>query len=99
MIRITPAYAGNTVTSGKLNHPIRDHPRIRGEHSYDELKEIWKCGSPPHTRGTRPNVLANVSFTGITPAYAGNTEQIELIAFVVRDHPRIRGEHNKYSIF
>ena len=93
MIRITPAYAGNTVTSGKLNHPIRDHPRIRGEHNkVDDYLEST-LGSPPHTRGTLLTARLLRHLLRITPAYAGNTQNIYKNAYIDGDHPRIRGEH------
>ena len=31
-VGIIPAYAGNTVSGLANHHPVRDHPRIRGEH-------------------------------------------------------------------
>ena len=70
-----------------------DHPRIRGEHNtYDVLKWVAQ-GSPPHTRGTPLSGLPVRRVWGITPAYAGNT-WIQLNTYpLVKDHPRIRGEH------
>ena len=35
--------------------------------------------------------------TGITPAYAGNTECEIPLFFERGDHPRLRGEHTKKS--
>ena len=35
--RIIPACAGNTIVSGEMPAIIEDHPRVRGEHEYQEL--------------------------------------------------------------
>ena len=51
--RITPAYAGNTPAIKEVYRPLRDHPRLRGEHEFKEIQVIGKVGSPPLTRGTR----------------------------------------------
>ena len=50
---ITPACAGNTEAFGGAAVKVEDHPRMRGEHAKNYLKEIGYQGSPPHARGTR----------------------------------------------
>ena len=50
-------------------------------------------GSPPHTRGTLKEHEAEQRRTGITPAYAGNTNIRDHRHSDHKDHPRIRGEH------
>ena len=52
-LRITPAYAGNTVLATPIKAANWDHPRIRGEHpiKYRDCRHMQ--GSPPHTRGTQ----------------------------------------------
>ena len=52
-LRITPACAGNTVSSMVPFIASRDHPRMRGEHEWCELATFGQRGSPPHARGTR----------------------------------------------
>ena len=49
--RITPAYAGKSLLSGKLFPASWDHPRIRGEKHRAIATQKGKEGSPPHTRG------------------------------------------------
>ena len=72
--RITPAYAGNTNGGMVCIKRYRDHPRLRGEHFFINLKPNLSLGSPPPTRGT-PTCQAPVrGLYGITPAYAGNTQ-------------------------
>ena len=91
--RITPAYAGNTYTKYGLKRTGWDHPRLRGEHEkvIDLKSNEW--GSPPPTRGTRFEYVPLLISTGITPAYAGNTELISITINISKDHPRLRGEH------
>ena len=54
---IIPAYAGSTSGASRLGRPVRDHPRIRGEH----VEAYWYTsptpGSSPHTRGARHHVV------------------------------------------
>ena len=51
-------------------------------------------GSPPPTRGTPLTQPIILIFGGITPAYAGNTYLVFVLAHLHQDHPRLRGEHN-----
>ena len=80
--------------SGSLPDPSsRDHPRIRGEHPPMRRRKYLLPGSSPHPRGT-PNWGTNVvKGKGIIPASAGNTCSFHFFVLLVRDHPRIRGEH------
>ena len=90
---ITPAYAGNTsrkITSTLLQ---KDHPRLRGEHSFFLSPKQSFLGSPPPTRGTLCIINALIFNAGITPAYAGNTIALSVNTLMPWDHPRLRGEH------
>ena len=51
--RIIPAYAGSTCHSRVGDRNLRDHPRIRGEHSSRKMTQASRAGSSPHTRGAR----------------------------------------------
>ena len=69
--RITPAYAGKSVSFCTTRYGLQDHPRLCGE------KGIWNkfadtaAGSPPPMRG-KGSVMRVHSFNQrITPAYAG----------------------------
>ena len=73
--------------------PVRDHPRIRGEHAFRYAAERGEPGSSPHTRGTQRHELCGCGERGIIPAYAGNTLRSGWSRLAGRDHPRIRGEH------
>ena len=91
---ITPAYAGNTIPLLDIRQRLRDHPRLRGEHLNISPSPVRSQGSPPPTRGTLGTHAAVITFTGITPAYAGNTLSLSLLVAYVGDHPRLRGEHS-----
>ena len=72
-----------------------DHPRIRGEHADDERSVAAGGGSSPHTRGAQRLAGAGDRVFRIIPAYAGSTPVYTLAVVGVRDHPRIRGEHDR----
>ena len=50
--RFIPAFAGNTQPRGLplLGSPV--HPRVCGEHGYDQLEASLITGSSPRLRGT-----------------------------------------------
>ena len=79
VLRITPAYAGNTFLSASDKFPYQDHTRIRGEYQFSNTVWCEILGSHPHTR--RIPVMLQVQFQsgGITSAYAGNTSCFETI--------------------
>ena len=132
--RIIPAYAGSTRLQPTAIHGRRDHPRIRGEHTYANMEQESILGSSPHTRGARSRSGTSAEGTSdhprirgehqtirkiaaelrgssphtrgarsrlrlrrrsgrIIPAYAGSTTGRTGWRPLVRDHPRIRGEH------
>ncbi len=96
VVRITPAYAGNTILLSCDTWLCEDHPRLRGEHLIFLLTVDSDVGSPPPTRGTL-NLPTHCRFRRrITPAYAGNTIYAMESVRYGQDHPRLRGEHHFY---
>ena len=73
--RIIPAFAGDTPRTLSARQPCRDHPRIRGEHSFSAIARYTLQGSSPHSRGTPLLTGEAVSGARIIPAFAGNTEE------------------------
>ena len=53
--RFIPAYAGNAGVTLRAALMEAVHPRIRGERPISLLRIGYRCGSSPHTRGTRIN--------------------------------------------
>ena len=89
---ITPACAGNR--RQQLNIAIEggDHPRLRGEQTFEPATTTRSLGSPPLARGTVASILFFILFVRITPACAGNRATLLHTVAKVRDHPRLRGE-------
>ena len=50
---IIPACAGNTCRMSLRRFDTGDHPRMRGEHTFESDIMVWRLGSSPHARGTR----------------------------------------------
>ena len=72
---------------------FRDHPRVCGEHIPQIPCVTHGAGSSPRMRGTHRISTLSVGRRGIIPAYAGNTMDPACIPGVLRDHPRVCGEH------
>ena len=90
---IIPAYAGNTLRKTKRTARARDHPRVCGEHPYTSRYNQAYSGSSPRMRGTQTMADQPQATPGIIPAYAGNTCLWQQRTRVLRDHPRVCGEH------
>ena len=76
LVRIIPAYAGNTKDLRPSYVGWRDHPRVCGEHSSIAWAISMRPGSSPRMRGTRRTCARRMSAGGIIPAYAGNTRRL-----------------------
>ena len=90
--RITPACAGKSGLAA-LDHALAgDHPRVCGEKEKVKAILIKSGGSPPRMRGkVRIPCWRSVS-AGITPAYAGKSQQLDKRRNRKQDHPRVCGE-------
>ena len=93
LIRIIPAFAGNTCCRPREAEKRWDHPRIRGEHTGLLSLSKFNPGSSPHSRGTPDHLPSSEVRSGIIPAFAGNTKEGGSGNHAYGDHPRIRGEH------
>ena len=96
--RITPACAGNSGPAIARVRIQKDHPRVCGEQI-----SLRKCygnhdGSPPRVRGTGRCSAATASSNRITPACAGNSDQLPRISRRPEDHPRVCGEQGPGQI-
>ena len=95
--RIIPACAGNTRPDTNYRMYIPDHPRMRGEHYMPRTAFRSTHGSSPHARGTPVRDRAQRHRGRIIPACAGNTGTQWVRSGGMTDHPRMRGEHTKYT--
>ena len=98
LLGIIPAYAGSTMAWHGEFWTRRDHPRIRGEHFPAPSSDSSRPGSSPHTRGALPGHRKAHAGAGIIPAYAGSTTRTLRRTSTCRDHPRIRGEHERPTV-
>ena len=96
--RITPACAGNRTRTARTTGPAGDHPRLRGEQSFNVSNFNHYSGSPPLARGTEHFVHKTSRYLGITPACAGNRVSPYQPLLRTRDHPRLRGEQSACHI-
>ncbi len=95
--RITPAYAGKRYRNARSGQYQRDHPRVCGEKAFMAFCRNCAVGSPPRMRG-KVCFLGCISvLTGITPAYAGKSAQLEGASPLAQDHPRVCGEKRDFS--
>ena len=91
-MRITPAYAGKSLSDFHLCSLLRDHPRVCGEKAQPFTCKVSVVGSPPRMRGKGfCNHFCLLLFR-ITPAYAGKRYYEALARGGSRDHPRVCGE-------
>ena len=71
--RITPAYAGKSLTLLVQSDIYRDHPRLCGEKLEQTVQSMQAEGSPPPMRGKDFFLPHFISSFRITPAYAGKS--------------------------
>ena len=75
---IIPACAGSTEGDGGRDPDIKDHPRVRGEHTDSHVCRRILKGSSPRARGAPVKVPAPVQPVRIIPACAGSTSYLYL---------------------
>ena len=92
VIRITPAYAGKSGVWELSLAQVYNHPRLCGEKRLFSMLLAYHKGSPPPMRGKGSFVSAVVICGGITPAYAGKSDNEGGRCQLRRDHPRLCGE-------
>ena len=97
LLRTTPAFAGITPASPRAPGWAPDHPRIRGDHFPDAPFRRVYVGPPPHSRGSLPGTRGSRGHPGTTPAFAGITWPRGPRTASTPDHPRIRGDHYRYT--
>ena len=71
--RITPAYAGKSITEIFQKDVNKDHPRLCGEKLLEINRHYAFSGSPPPMRGKGKSASRNDFPNRITPAYAGKS--------------------------
>ena len=93
--RITPAWAGKSISQTSTMKPARDHPRVGGEKAHASKRFCLPQGSPPRGRGKGEALADCVEQVRITPAWAGKSSARRSSCVRPRDHPRVGGEKTK----
>ena len=97
--RITPAYAGKSKRIAPSSVLFGDHPRVCGEKIMFMVIPPYSLGSPPRMRGKVLFKALREGTLGITPAYAGKRNAIELELIRRGDHPRVCGEKRRTALY
>ena len=97
-LRITPACAGSTDFKTLGAKKYWDHPRLRGEYCKRMHRLLRRRGSPPLARGVLQKNAQTFAKKRITPACAGSTLLICRNVKRCKDHPRLRGEYEYYTV-
>ena len=96
-VRITPAYAGKSYVLRGEYCRDGDHPRLCGEKCFLDSVHTAAVGSPPPMRGKEITTSRRFINPGITPAYAGKSQQSDSLYGESEDHPRLCGEKQTNS--
>ena len=97
VLGIIPACAGSTSYLAAIFHLPRDHPRMCGEHRNIIACICVSLGSSPHVRGAQKHCRHRRGVPGIIPACAGSTGHSRFRVLLIRDHPRMCGEHRSLT--
>ena len=92
--RLIPAHAGKTDVTRARCCITGAHPRSRGENEIEALLDPEQQGSSPLTRGKHPLASVHPYLTGLIPAHAGKTADLERNPELEGAHPRSRGENS-----
>ena len=93
IIRLIPAWAGNTRGTVRPAETPWAHPRVGGEYCLFLLFAVPSFGSSPRGRGIQGGHEASRCGGGLIPAWAGNTETWRRPSLRARAHPRVGGEY------
>ena len=91
-VRITPACAGKRANDAGKAPAVQDHPRVCGEKFLGFHRDSSFRGSPPRVRGKDFSMFSMIGFGRITPACAGKSLFMLILADFNEDHPRVCGE-------
>ena len=94
---IIPVCTGSTVPRTWARMSRRDHPRMHGEHTKQEASAHITEGSSPYARGALRHLPGHPLIGGIIPVCTGSTVRSHWRFRRNRDHPRMHGEHSRWS--
>ena len=93
-MRITPAWAGKRMSENCNRKTHRDYPRVGGEESTRRSVPRATGGLPPRGRGRERPHHAHLHVPGITPAWAGKSQSLDIWHLAQEDYPRVGGEES-----
>mgnify|MGYP000739254638 CR=1 FL=1 len=93
-----PACAGSRSCCIPTPAPAGDHPRVRGEQPTVTHSPGTMTGPSPRARGAVRGSSVSRSGRGTIPACAGSTTGGTPRPRSARDHPRVRGEHQRRAV-
>ena len=94
----TPACAGITKKAASALQGFGAYPRVRGDHTVEQVDGAVELGLPPRARGS-PVVAGLVApGAGPTPACAGITAGRRHQGAAGEAYPRVRGDHHVYPM-
>ena len=93
LVRVIPAWAGNTCAGANGCSRSSGHPRVGGEHLWRRSTTGVGSGSSPRGRGTRRPPFSRWWAARVIPAWAGNTGLRVGVIGLETGHPRVGGEH------
>ena len=96
--RFIPAWAGNTRSARRRVLCQSVHPRVGGEHIASRFDFRIQFGSSPRGRGTQSAAFRPMARNRFIPAWAGNTSQLASCGSPRSVHPRVGGEHVRFSL-
>ena len=96
-VRFIPACAGNTRGHAAGFQNLTVHPRMCGEHFVFIPLLVVYGGSSPHVRGTHGYLSQRRDLIRFIPACAGNTSAATPSFQTTAVHPRMCGEHHRWS--
>ena len=97
LVRFIPACAGNTASPIRQLRMPPVHPRLCGEHPVEPGERGAGGGSSPPVRGTPHHARPARCVCRFIPACAGNTDGRIRTGASSPVHPRLCGEHARWS--
>ena len=91
---LIPAWAGKTPSPSWRKLPSWAHPRVGGENPLPSQPVPLAEGSSPRGRGKHSDSSTWHDRSRLIPAWAGKTEDLELLQKLHRAHPRVGGENS-----
>ena len=98
VVRVIPAWAGNSVVRNQKKQSCAGHPRVGGEQDGPRSYSEDSAGSSPRGRGTGIIRTFNLCNDRVIPAWAGNRTLRLWPLGCTAGHPRVGGEQSAQQV-